>query len=92
MRLSQLQNLCKRDPLGYSDDYRTQAKRFKAELNILKLNPGSENEPFVELLQFICAVVSKSYRDDGEEVVEMVMGLMRDKGEEVRLWSEATAA
>jgi protein SDA1 len=83
MRLSQLQNLCKRDPLGYSDDYKTQLNRFNASLSILDLNPGQENEDFVELLQFICAVVSKSYKEDGDDVAEKVMKVLAGKCDEL---------
>eukprot|EP00520_Triparma_pacifica_P003600 CAMPEP_0118640400 /NCGR_PEP_ID=MMETSP0785-20121206/4735_1 /TAXON_ID=91992 /ORGANISM="Bolidomonas pacifica, Strain CCMP 1866" /LENGTH=511 /DNA_ID=CAMNT_0006531789 /DNA_START=24 /DNA_END=1556 /DNA_ORIENTATION=- len=83
MRLSQLQNLCKRDPLGYSDDYRTQLNRFNAELTLLNLDPGKENEEFVELMQFVTAVVSKSYRDDGDEVANKLEKVLSDKKDEL---------
>ena len=31
LKLSQLQNLCKRDPIGYRDDYDAQLRRLKSE-------------------------------------------------------------
>mmetsp|Transcript_19617 Transcript_19617/g.40691 ORF Transcript_19617/g.40691 Transcript_19617/m.40691 type:complete len:849 (+) Transcript_19617:51-2597(+) len=81
MKLPQLQNLCKRDPLGYKDDYEGQLVRFNSELSILHLNPSVSSSRFVVLLQFICAVVSSAYKKDSPEVSASVMGLLKEKGD-----------
>lgn len=109
MKLAQLQNLCKRDPEGYIDDYQvrllrrahcshstyavitlppiipltsqpqSQLLRFNSEVQILELNPSSANPRFIELMQFITAVVSSSYRSDSESVAQTVMSLLSNK-------------
>ena len=83
LKLSQLQNLCKRDPEGYREDYQTQLVRFTSECDVLAMNPSAENSRFVEVMQFVCAVVSKSYREDANGVAATLMGLLGDKGGEV---------
>ena len=81
MKLSQLQNLCKRDPDGYKSDYLVQLHRFKSEIEILKLSPSSTPPArFVELLQFIVAVVSSSYRSDSEALVGILVSMMNQHG------------
>jgi protein SDA1 len=42
-RLAQLQNLIKRDPEAYVDEFRLQHKNFEAELAILRLRGGSSS-------------------------------------------------
>jgi protein SDA1 len=39
LKLAQLQNLCKRDPVAYRDDYDAQVRRLEAELNVLRHEP-----------------------------------------------------
>lgn len=60
LKLSQLQNLCKRDPEAYREDYNAQVRRLESECGILALSPSSDPSPrLVELIQF-CAAVSSS--------------------------------
>ncbi len=80
LNLPQLQNLCKRDPAGYKDDYKTQSLRFDAELKILLLDPGKENDTFVELMQFMAAVVSSAYRSDAPSASATFISLLKDHG------------
>ncbi|GMH85777.1 hypothetical protein TrST_g4813 [Triparma strigata] len=81
MKLAQLQNLCKRDPQGYQDDYKSQLLRFNSEIKILELNPSAANPRFIELMQFITAVVSSKngYRSDSAAVAEQIMNLLNNK-------------
>ena len=82
MKLSQLQNLCKRDSIGYQSDYLTQLHRFKSEIQILMLSPSSSPPArFIELLQFIAAVVSSSYKSDVTEVVLILVNLVNNHGD-----------
>lgn len=60
LKLSQLQNLCKRDPPAYLEDYQAQVRRLQSEIQI-STKPGT----LVELIQFVAAVSSSSYK--GEE-------------------------
>jgi len=81
MKLSQLQNLCKRDAEGYRSDYLVQLHRFKSELSILKLSPSSAPPArFIELLQFVVAVVSSSYKKDSKELTNILTTMMNNHG------------
>jgi protein SDA1 len=41
LKLPQLQNLCKRDPIAYRDDYDAQVRRLMAELSVLTMSRQS---------------------------------------------------
>eukprot|EP00957_Ditylum_brightwellii_P087565 6665963-Ditylum_brightwellii.AAC.1 len=45
LKLPQLQNLCKRDPASYRDDYDAQIRRLKSECGILALSPSADPSP-----------------------------------------------
>ena len=50
LKLPQLQNLCKRDPASYRDDYDRQIRRLRSECSILALSPSAKpSENLVEL-------------------------------------------
>ena len=55
-RLSQLQNLVKRDPSSYAEEFRLQAGAFAAELGILRLRLHEDNEAFRQLAMFMTHV------------------------------------
>jgi protein SDA1 len=76
MKLSQLQNLCKRDPAGYADDYQSQLSRFAAELHILESSPGRESSKLVDLMQFVAAVTSSAYKADAAQVAAKLTSLL----------------
>ena len=52
-RLAQLQNLVKRDPDTYGDEFRLQRSAWAAELAIFQLNPRSNPEAFKALTMFL---------------------------------------
>ena len=55
--LPHLQNLIKRDPESYQDEFKRQYSRFESMLEIFLLNPEQPNNPdFCELVQFLAAV------------------------------------
>merc|ERR1712146_840906 len=61
--LPHLQNLIKRDPESYQDEFKRQYSRFESMLEIFKLDPEQPNNPdFCELVQFLAAV-STCYQD-----------------------------
>ena len=77
LKLSQLQNLCKRDPAGYREDYDAQVRRLESECGILKLNPQSPSPRLMELIQFAAAVSSSSYKgEESERIAQMFIGLL----------------
>lgn len=54
--LPQLQNLIKRDPESYQDDFNQQYRHFVSTLEVFALNPGQENKSLEELVMFIAQV------------------------------------
>mmetsp|Transcript_39634 Transcript_39634/g.59558 ORF Transcript_39634/g.59558 Transcript_39634/m.59558 type:complete len:894 (-) Transcript_39634:493-3174(-) len=78
LKLPQLQNLCKRDPASYRDDYDAQIRRLKSECGILALSPSADPSPrLVELIQFAAAVSSGSYKGpESDAVADMLIGLL----------------
>lgn len=54
--LPQLQNLIKRDPESYRDEFLQQYNFWKNTLEIFKLNPGKENKSLEELVMFLAQV------------------------------------
>lgn len=77
LKLSQLQNLCKRDPVGYREDYDAQVRRLESECGILKLSPQSPSPRLVELIQFAAAVSSSSYKgEESDRIADMLIDLL----------------
>jgi protein SDA1 len=78
LKLSQLQNLVKRDPAGYLSDYQAQTRRLESELNILQLQPATEPSPrLIELIQFAAAVSSSSYRGaESDRIAALLIRLL----------------
>lgn len=56
--LPQLQNLVKRDPESYRDDFLQQYKFFLNTLEIFKLAPDKESKSLDELVMFLAQVGS----------------------------------
>lgn len=54
--LPQLQNLIKRDPSSYAEEYKEQYEHFCGLLEIFALNPSSENHSLEEVVMFIAQV------------------------------------
>ena len=54
--LPQLQNLVKRDPESYKDDFLQQYNFFKNTLEIFKLSPDKESKTLDELVMFLAQV------------------------------------
>ena len=79
LRLPQLQNLIKRDPASYREEFLQQHKHFASELEIFRLRPTSIAERFCELLGFISQVAS-CYPEDTHDLSIQLMGLMETHG------------
>lgn len=70
LKLSQLQNLCKRDPEGHRSDYDAQIRRLQSECHILSLSPSARPpQQLSELIQFAAAVSSSSYDQQTSDMV-----------------------
>jgi hypothetical protein len=54
--LPQLQNLVKRDPESYKEDFLQQYQFFKNTLEIFKLSPDKENKSLDEQVMFLAQV------------------------------------
>ena len=78
LKLPQLQNLCKRDPQGYREDYDAQVRRLESELGILALQPQTEpSKSLIELIQFAAAVSSSSYKGkEADRIASMLLSLL----------------
>jgi protein SDA1 len=78
LKLSQLQNFCKRDPAGYKEDYDAQSRRLTSLVGILLLSPNADPSPsLVELIQFMAAVSSSSYKgEESDRVAALLMDLL----------------
>mmetsp|Transcript_25107 Transcript_25107/g.54789 ORF Transcript_25107/g.54789 Transcript_25107/m.54789 type:complete len:831 (-) Transcript_25107:120-2612(-) len=78
LKLPQLQNLCKRDPPSYREDYDAQVRRLRSECAILALSPSADPSPsLVELIQFAAAVSSSSYKgEESDRVAALLIDLL----------------
>lgn len=86
LKLSQLQNFCKRDPKGYREDYDAQIRRLESECGILKLSPQTPSPRLIELIQFAAAVSSSSYKGEESDrisdmFIELLVGGTENKSE-----------
>lgn len=81
LKLSQLQNLCKRDPQGHRTDYDLQILRLKSECQILSLNPSVKpSGQLSELIQFAAAVSSSCYDiNTSNSVAKLLVSLLLGK-------------
>ena len=59
--LPQLQNLIKRDPQAYREEFLQQWIHYQSILRIFKLNPNEHAQHFRELTSFISQVINHSY-------------------------------
>lgn len=56
--LPQLQNLIKRDPVSYKQEFTQQWQHYESALSIFCLKPDSESTEFSELISFISHIAS----------------------------------
>ncbi|ALC40540.1 Mys45A [Drosophila busckii] len=75
--LPQLQNLIKRDPESYSDEFHTQYAHFVSLLEIFALNPTEENKSLEEIVMFI-AQVAQCYPHVCEQFPKKLTDLLRN--------------
>jgi protein SDA1 len=92
LKLSQLQNLCKRDPEGYREDYDSQVRALTSECAVLALSPLADPSPrLIELIQFAAAVSSSSYVGvESNRIAQLLMNLLLGKKHPVPEEAEIT--
>lgn len=54
--LPQLQNLIKRDPASYKEEFEQQYQHFQNTLEVFKLNPTKPNKSLDDLITFVAQV------------------------------------
>uniref|UniRef100_A0A3B3Z7F5 Protein SDA1 n=1 Tax=Periophthalmus magnuspinnatus TaxID=409849 RepID=A0A3B3Z7F5_9GOBI len=54
--LPQLQNLIKRDPQSYLDEFLQQYRHYQSNVQIFKLQPDKQNKELAELVMFLAQV------------------------------------
>ncbi|XP_017092635.2 protein SDA1 homolog [Drosophila bipectinata] len=75
--LPQLQNLIKRDPESYSDEFHIQYQHFLSLLEVFALNPGEENKSLDDIVMFI-AQVAQCYPKVCEEFPKRLSDLLKN--------------
>jgi protein SDA1 len=76
-RLPQLQNLIKRDPESYKEEFDLQFRHFQSEFEIFRLRPTKESGRFTDLVSFI-SQTSSCYKDKCTGVPLQLMDLMQN--------------
>lgn len=77
LNLPQLQNLIRRDPTSYRDEFLRQWHHFQSSLEILKLAPTSPVKDFEELVLFL-AHVAYCYPDEMVGFAPQLIDLLRN--------------
>ncbi|KAI9916165.1 hypothetical protein PsorP6_016725 [Peronosclerospora sorghi] len=76
-KLPQLQNMVKRDPLGYRNEFLMQQRHFESEFQLFLLQPTKESAHFGALVSFL-SHVAKCYPMEMATFPQKIMGLLRD--------------
>ncbi|KAE9036539.1 hypothetical protein PR003_g9390 [Phytophthora rubi] len=76
-KLPQLQNMVKRDPVGYRTEFLMQLRHFESEYQLFLLQPTKESAHFGALVSFL-SHVAKCYPVEMAAFPEQVMALLRD--------------
>ena len=56
MDIAQLQQLCRKDPKGYKEDFLTQKRHFDSQLKIFLLKPSKNFDEFEKQIKFLSHV------------------------------------
>ncbi|KAJ1984676.1 Severe Depolymerization of Actin [Dimargaris verticillata] len=76
INLPQLQNLIKRDPLSYKEEFSQQWKHYESTLVLLRLKPEEDSKKFTELVQFL-AQVCQCYPTDCAQFPDQLIELLQ---------------
>ena len=78
--LPQLQNLCKRDPETYREEFLLQLEHFHSKFEIFKLQRGKASADFIALVSFL-SQVSACYPTELAEFPGKIIDLLSDKAD-----------
>ncbi|KAF9161929.1 Protein SDA1 [Mortierella sp. AD011] len=73
--IPQLQNLIKRDPLSYKEEFLQQLRHFESSRAIFELKPEEHSTDFQDLINFI-AQVSPCYPEETKEFPDQIITLL----------------
>lgn len=73
--LPQLQNMIKRDPQSYKEEFLQQYRHFESSLSLFELKPSEENKDFCDQAMFLAQVV-KLYPEQAKVFPAKVMDLL----------------
>ncbi|XP_062410711.1 protein SDA1 homolog [Sardina pilchardus] len=74
--LPQLQNLIKRDPLSYTDEFLQQYRHYQSNVQIFKHQPDKPNKEFEELVMFLAQIghcYQKQLANFPQELAELLL-------------------
>lgn len=74
--LPQLQNLIKRDPESYKDEFIQQYRHFQSNLQIFQLKPSEYSKTLEELVQFL-SQVSACYPEEGSDFPQQLWDVLK---------------
>lgn len=75
--LPQLQNLIKRDPLSYKDEFNLQRHYYESLLQAFRLRPTEHNKELDDLVMFL-AQVSHCYQDEMKQFPQDIVELLKN--------------
>lgn len=75
LKLPQLQNLIKRDPTAYREEFFMQKRHFDSELDIFKLRPTKDSERFTELVTFMSHIAG-CYPEECKSLTKSIIELL----------------
>eukprot|EP00163_Fabomonas_tropica_P018404 TRINITY_DN3270_c0_g1_i2.p1 TRINITY_DN3270_c0_g1~~TRINITY_DN3270_c0_g1_i2.p1 ORF type:complete len:710 (+),score=171.06 TRINITY_DN3270_c0_g1_i2:123-2252(+) len=75
--LAQLQNVIKRDPQAYKDDFLLQLRHYESQLALFKLKPSTSSPRFQSLVNFLTHVAS-CYPEEMKEFPYEIRGLLEE--------------
>ena len=80
LKLPQLQNLIKRDPESYKDDFVRQYRHFQSSLEIFELQPAADDKNFTELALFIASTCF-CYPQESTDFTDRIVTLLKSRHE-----------
>lgn len=78
MDLAALQNLCKRDPEAYREEFELQRRHFDTQLQIFTLKPHADSDNFESLITFL-SHVAPSYSQAMGNFPQQLMDLLEQQ-------------
>jgi protein SDA1 len=78
--LPQLQNLIKRDPVAYKEEFLQQWNHYNSIHQIFKINPGEQAQHFKELVAFISQVATCYPKETAEFPTQISTLLLESYG------------